>query len=183
LLSRGIADSETASEIAQMLERAVARARDLARGLQPVAAEGLSAALQDLASQTERMFGIACAFLGDPSIQVHDNVTATHLYRIAQEAARNAVVHGLARQIDIHLARSDGELLLRILDDGVGIGPGAADSGGLGLHIMSHRARLAGGELRIERREPRGTDLRCVIRDEIRRREFQYDPEFDEATA
>ena len=87
--------------------------------------------------------------------------TATHLYRIAQEAITNAVKHGNATHIDIKCAIADGLLELTVADNGTGIPPRATERGGLGLHIMSYRARAIGGDLSVVALAAGGTLVRC----------------------
>jgi signal transduction histidine kinase len=50
-----------------------------------------------------------------------DGSTATHLYRIAQEAVSNAVKHGNAGRIDVDLTSSYAWVTLSVSDDGRGI--------------------------------------------------------------
>ena len=86
---------------------------------------------------------------------------ANHLYRIAQEAVRNAVRHGQARTIRLHLTSARAKVSLAIADDGVGMSAEAIDAPGMGLKIMQYRARILGGEVRFESVEPRGTRVVC----------------------
>jgi signal transduction histidine kinase len=53
----------------------------------------------------------------DASLPVSTSV-AVHLYRIAQEAVRNAIEHGAATEVQIDLSSEDGYVMLRIRDDG-----------------------------------------------------------------
>jgi signal transduction histidine kinase len=101
---------------------------------------------------------------------VDNNTTATHLFRIAQEALNNALRHSRARQINLYLTKLDEhQISLEICDDGVGIEPCHGDSDqsqtGIGLRTMDYRARIIGGWLQIERRSNGGTVVRCVIPD------------------
>ena len=77
---------------------------------------------------------------------------ANHLYRIAQEAVRNAVRHGQARSIRLHLSSSRAKVRLSITDDGVGMPIDATDAAGMGLKTMRYRARILGGDVRFEPR-------------------------------
>ncbi len=73
---------------------------------------------------------------------VEDNLIATHLYLIAQEAVHNAVKHSQCRNIRIAVESSDF-LLLRVQDDGIGIsGQLTNEHVGLGLRIMRNRAAI-----------------------------------------
>jgi signal transduction histidine kinase len=71
------------------------------------------------------------------------------LYRIAQEAVRNAIFHGAARQISVSLTRSDRHADLVVADDGHGFDVQATRQSGRGLGLVSitERARLAGGQV------------------------------------
>jgi len=79
------------------------------------------------------------------------------LYRIAQEALRNAIFHGAARQLSVSITRSDTRVDLVVADDGRGFDVEAARQSGPGLGLVSiaERARLAGGQVEFTS-TPRG---------------------------
>lgn len=77
------------------------------------------------------------------------------IVRVCQEAVSNAVRHAAPSRIRVSIAVADGELLLRVSDDGRGID--GARSGGMGLRNMHARLAELGGRLRISRRRPHGT--------------------------
>ena len=135
------------------------------RGLLPVAvdAEGLMAALSDLAARVQQEGNANCAFHCPEAIAVADNLTATHLYLIAQEAAHNAVKHARPKNIRISLVSSDF-LVLSVRDDGIGKpAQPAAKQGSLGLRIMQNRAAIIGAALTIQPAEPTGTLVTCTL--------------------
>ena len=155
----------TAGEIMDLLQDAITRAREMARGLSPVDRDegGLEAALEELAASTTRLTGTACSFLcGEPPL-VHDNVLAVHLFRIAQEAINNALRHGRAKTLIIALEANHGELVLRVSDDGVGFDPACRERGGMGLNIMRYRTGVVGGTLEIYPNTPTGTVVACTM--------------------
>ena len=83
---------------------------------------------------------------------------AGDLFRIAQEALTNAARHARAQTVSISLRSVDGDVELRIADDGEGFSNGgnplaAAEPGHLGLASMRERAELMGGRLEIETSE------------------------------
>jgi signal transduction histidine kinase len=86
---------------------------------------------------------------------------ANHLYRIAQEAVSNAVRHGKARTIRLHLSIVRAKVRLTITDDGSGMPANALDAAGMGLKTMRYRARMLGGEVQFERLKPTGTRIVC----------------------
>ena len=166
LAARSLADeAETAAQIATLINQAIGQTRDLARGLVPVELEenGLMSALQTLASNVENQSGISCLFKCDTSVLIHDNTTATHLYRIAQEAVHNAVKHGQAKQIVINLADINSEIMLMVKDDGVGFPESLENKKGMGVRMMHYRARLIGGSLEIRRSIDDETLVVCSI--------------------
>jgi signal transduction histidine kinase len=105
---------------------------------------------------------VTCTFDCPGPVTVADNLTATHLYLIAQEAVHNAVKHGKPRKIQIGLQSNTG-LVLWIQCDGIGM-PGRPDSnGGLGLRIMRNRAAIIGARLTFEPTQPSGTVVTCRL--------------------
>lgn len=150
--------------ITRLVSNAIENTRALARGLSPVNLErgGLQDALEGLAMNAMELYGVQVAF----SHRLHAGKTigaelANHLYRIAQEAVRNAVRHGQARTIRLHLTVTRAKVSLAITDDGIGLPEHAMDAAGMGLKIMRYRARMLGGEVQFERVEPTGTRVVC----------------------
>ncbi|MDR3404183.1 MAG: sensor histidine kinase [Chthoniobacter sp.] len=155
----------TAGEIAELLQDAVVRTRDLARGLSPVDSDedGLASALEGLALRTSKLMGVSCFLIYPQSVSIPDNSQAVQLFRIAQEAVSNAVKHGHARSVIIALESTDFELALRVSDDGIGFDPAKVEKGGMGLNTMRYRAHMEGGHLDIEPNSPTGTVVTCTI--------------------
>ncbi len=165
LAAEGRPEARELEELTTLIRQADQQARTLARGLIPVELEanGLQAALHRLTRQAEQLFGIRCVFQTEKEIPVADNLVATHLYRIAQEALNNAVRHGQAQTVTVMLAADDEALHLWIRDDGVGIPEELPETRGMGLRIMHYRARLLGGHLEIRRRQEGGTEVHAVV--------------------
>lgn len=142
----------------------------ISRGIVPVEIdpEGLRASLQQLAAATSEHGRATCRFRGSSQVRVANNITATHLYRIAQEALNNALRHGEATEIDILLGQSPHALQLEVADNGIGFEPKGnlgtdAVGDGMGLRIMDYRAATIGAELRIARRSPTGIRVVCTL--------------------
>src|SRR6185312_9241865 len=139
--------------IREVLTQAIESTRALARGLAPVNLErgGLAAALEHLARQCQTVYGLRCNYQVNlkPGVAI-DEASATHLYRIAQEAVANAAKHARAKEIVIGLSSSSQAVTLEVRDDGRGI-PAAvqAEPSGMGLKLMEYRARMIGGEVSI----------------------------------
>lgn len=156
--------SQLAARITQGLQRSQLELRAVLRGLLPVAVdgEGLMAALADLAARTHQEGKVSCRFDCPESVVLADNLPATHLYLIAQEAVRNAVKHARSRNVHITL-ESNHRLVLRVTDDGIGMPVRETENPGLGLRIMRNRAAIIGAALTIEPGKPTGTRVTCSL--------------------
>jgi signal transduction histidine kinase len=157
-------EAKAADELARLLQDAVVQTRDLARGLVPVHVEedGLVVAMEGLAHSVTRLHSINCTFEAKGVALKYHETAAMHLYRIAQEAINNATKHGKARNINISLNATKAVTTLRIADDGAGISRTVAPNRGMGINIMGYRARLTGGQLKIEEPERGGTVVLCT---------------------
>jgi signal transduction histidine kinase len=140
---------------------AVSQTGELARGLSPIRdSSRFGDALRKLAAQTEILLGAACTVVVDDAPRNLDQDSATHLYRIAQEAITNAVKHGKAKRLELTCDCMNDRGMLRIADDGIGMGD-PSEVGGMGMHTMQYRARSIGGELSVRPRESGGTIVEC----------------------
>jgi signal transduction histidine kinase len=164
LSAQSLPETASAKEIRSLVQEAIAKTHSLSLGLTPVSlgSGGLLAAIQELATMTERVFGVTCTFKCDQVLVVDRPIAATNLYRIVQEAISNAVRHGRAHRIVISLALQGEHLRLAIRDDGVGLGLRDEQREGLGLSIMKHRAEQLGGALDIQPNRG-GTTVVCSV--------------------
>jgi len=158
------AASGEARNLAKYVRLAIDEAHNLATGLYPVKVEenGLMSALQELATDTAQRFQVSCAFKCAEPVALASNETATHLYRIAQEAVGNAIKHGGAHSVEVRLARKKGGVILTVEDNGRGL-PKKAMRPGMGLKTMTYRARVIGGSLEISNKSTCGVSVSCFI--------------------
>ena len=148
--------------------RTLAASRGAIVDLSASAAPTTGAALRQVADELEDRFGV--------HVNVHikpDNWQAARndlerakreeVVRIAREAIVNAVRHGGAHRIDVELDYRGPELL-RVSDDGCGIGANPVRSGGgFGLPTMRARAESIGGRLVTRRSADGGTQLELRV--------------------
>lgn len=163
LATKSFEEANDAGVMAALIDDAITQTKGFARGLYSVRleADGLTAALSELACNMEKMFGISCRFECDQPGLIHDNMTAVHLYRIAQEAVNNAMKHGKATEIVIHLGSMNGAIFLTVRNSGLGFRRGAKDKNGMGLSIMKHRAGMIGASLDISSHINGGAIVTC----------------------
>lgn len=153
-----------ADQITGLIKEAITKSRRLARGLCPVylVDRGLETALTELANNCETIFGVSCCFESKNPVSPTDGLTATHIFRIAQEAVHNAVKHGDPEKISITLKERHGRLDLIIKDDGRGMCE-EGDKDGMGLRIMLFRSKLIGGALEIDSEPGKGTSVHLIL--------------------
>ena len=142
---------------------AATRLRDLARGLRSPALDqlGLAPALSSLLAETKegctalatdlKVRGQAARLAGDVELGV---------FRIAEEAVRNAVRHAGAHRLEVALDFAPNSVALTVKDDGRGFEGDRAEqvgSGHFGLMGMAERASLLGGEFEVRSAPGAGT--------------------------
>ena len=152
LAKAGLAEAKEAENIKQLIREALEQTRSVSRGLYPVkdTPNGLEAALQDLASRTQKMLKVACEFRRGAPVTLHDNNIATNLFRIAREAVNNAIRHGRANAVAITLSSDSHIVELEVRDNGAGLPADFNTGSGLGMRMMQYRAQMLGATLQIE---------------------------------
>jgi signal transduction histidine kinase len=125
---------------------------------------GLPAALRAHCIEVEQRHDLQVCFSTWGNLEGIPPDVALCLFRIAQEALRNAAVHGEARQLTVALARVSGGIQLTVRDNGRGFDFDAMrQQGGLGLISLEERARLVGGTVRILSSPNHGTTIRVRV--------------------
>ena len=127
---------------------------------------GLPAAIRRLCEQFEGYSGVACRTFvdGEPArMPGHAEIT---VYRIAQEALHNVLVHARAAKVEVDLLFDSEGLRLEVRDDGIGFDPAfvrSAPNGHIGMISMRQRAESLGGELQYESSPGSGTVVRALV--------------------
>ena len=157
------AEADKAGAIAKLANEAARQARLTARSLEGADGVGdLKAALRSLATNMSHNCSVKVTATADSSSLPISAPVAAQLYRIAQEAVRNAVEHGAAHGVQIDLGFDDHDLVLTIQDDGTGFeANGNGNGGGMGLRIMRYRAQCIGGSCNVESNLAKGTVVSC----------------------
>jgi signal transduction histidine kinase len=151
------------ADLRELQRDALAEMRSLIFELRPgsLEREGLANALRTHVAAVEGRLGLPImldvADMGRLPLPVEDA-----LYRIAQEALHNVVKHARATTVRIELARDGGEVVLRVVDDGVGFDPASVADGHLGLAGMRSRAERIGARLTMRSAPGAGTEVAIV---------------------
>ena len=137
----------------ELAKEAVREMRSLVFELRPaeIEVEGLVSTLRKHVEVLRRVYGTEI----DLTVQGGRRLNLAlerELFRIAQEAIRNALTHSSGRRIAVDVSMRDSVVTLSVSDDGVGFDPSSPQVRGrhLGLTTMVERARLLGSDLHIE---------------------------------
>ena len=162
------------AEEASRLASAAAGIRESIRGLRSLIVEiyppnlraaGLAAALNDLAAPL-RTRGTAVELDVAHPLDLSPAAEAL-LFRVAQEALRNAGRHSGANLVRVTAAVREGTALLEVVDDGVGLDVDRLEDrvgeGHVGLRLLADTVLDAGGLLTVATRPGRGTALRLEV--------------------
>ncbi|WER50176.1 PAS domain-containing sensor histidine kinase [Cupriavidus sp. WKF15] len=136
-----------------VIDDTVASVRRFASDLRPALLDelGMLTAIEWLATDFSKRYGLP-AIVDGVDADVPEQ-TAIAMFRIVQEALSNAVRHANATAVSVHLAQVDGQIELRVQDNGAGWDKQSSGRGprkSLGLLGIRERARLLGGTVAID---------------------------------
>lgn len=146
-------------DLRRLAEKIVAMVRDMSLLLRPSMLDdlGLIPAVQWQAREVSRSSNL---YIQVTAESVPDDLPDEHktcIYRIVQEALRNAVRHSNAKSVRIALSLSADNLFLSIQDDGQGFHPDREK--GLGLLGMEERVAHLNGRFRVTSAVGQGTSV------------------------
>ena len=156
----------------EAVDEALRLVRDLSVDLRPPLLDdlGLVTALHWYVDRYAKRTGLVVQMrvdMNDPNERFSRELE-TACFRIAQEALTNVVRHARARSVTLSLVKEDGFLRLSVKDDGVGFDPVALQRRApravtLGLLGMQERAHAAGGDVEIDSKVSKGTEIRLKL--------------------
>ena len=174
MLQLGVAAKESTSPaldariatVRELAAEALEEVRSLSHTIHPRVLDdlGLAAALEWLARQSREQDALDVEVLADDGAAV-PKLPASVLYRVAQEALRNAVRHAGARRVELWLRRGPGTATLEVVDDGRGFDVRRAEERrpGMGLFSMRERVALVNGTLAVVSAPGRGTRVVATV--------------------
>ena len=161
------AKSKRIDETAAILERLLGQVRQISLDLRPSMLDdlGLVPALRSLLDQQGRRASVAVHLSAKNMPENLDPEIQTTCFRIAQEAITNVVRHANATRIDVDLGCENGNLRMRVRDNGRGFDAESAQAQtvGLGLIGIKERAALVGGRAKIISSPNKGTAIEILL--------------------
>jgi PAS domain S-box-containing protein len=147
-----------------VVDNTVAAVRRIAADLRPVMLDdlGLVPAIENLLYDLADRAGIGVSLTGGAGDAELREPYATAVYRMVQEALTNVARHSGATQVEVHVAAQNGQLRVRIEDNGRGFNPDP-ERKSFGVLGIRERARTLGGAARIFSPEDGGTVVEIEI--------------------
>ena len=141
----------------QEIGRSLEELRDVARGIHPavVSGHGLAVALESLAARAPVPVRLAV----DLEERVPERVEVAAYYVVCESLA-NVAKHARATSATVDVAQANGQVVVEVVDDGVG---GADTERGSGLRGLADRVEALGGRLRIWTPRGGGTRVRAEM--------------------
>jgi signal transduction histidine kinase len=155
-------DRETAAEIMESVQRALDESRGAISALGRPVSEPLHIALARTAEEVAGRLGARL------ELDIDEHVTVPPAWeealpRILREAVANAVRHGRAQTVTVHLRDADG-IWLRVTDDGTGFDvTDVRTDTSFGLIGMKERAESLGGDFKLSSEPGRGTSVEVLL--------------------
>jgi len=166
---RDASDESVQQKIAsmnEMIDDTIKTVRHISSELRPSILDdlGLAATIEWQAREFETRTEIKCRITSLAEDVSLDEARATALFRIFQEILTNVMRHAHATVVEVSMQEHNGELILRVKDNGVGIREtDVADTSSLGLLGMRERALVFGGQISIEGAEGEGTTVTVCL--------------------
>lgn len=152
LIEENVNDKDAIASMDTYIDRAMHSVKKIATELRPGILDtlGLIPSLEWLMNETKRRSGIPCEFVCNSKREIFNEEVSITFFRICQEGLNNAVKYSGASMIKLCISFSEGKLLLKLEDNGVGIAKQARNPLSLGILGMYERADLVGASLKID---------------------------------
>ncbi len=160
------ASPEQRAQLAQAQEvvrASLADVRRLAQELRPELLDhlGLARALGTLAGGFEERTNVRVRRQLERSLPPLDPGAELVIYRVAQESLTNVARHAQATEVLLSLQHGHDSVVLRVIDNGRGFGPGHAEGGG--LRGIRERALIVGGAAAVNPGPGGGVEVRLEV--------------------
>jgi PAS domain S-box-containing protein len=152
--------------MSELIDETIQKVRNISTELRPSVLDdlGLAAAIEWQAREFQRRTEIECVITSLDEEVALSAEKSTAVFRIFQEVLTNVARHARATRVEISMEKRDGDLVLKVCDDGRGIRESdISDTRSLGLLGMRERAVVFGGVVEIEGGSGRGTTVTVSI--------------------
>jgi two-component system sensor histidine kinase UhpB len=153
------------ADLMDLMQETIDTARAISNELRPTSLDllGLPAALRQAVERFAERHQITVTVHCDPALPTLPGAVSVQVFRIVQEALTNVARHAQATHIELDMGHADGNLWLRLSDNGCGLPSSPVRPGAFGLFSMTERAHGIGGELVVRNADTGGTELRLTL--------------------
>jgi PAS domain S-box-containing protein len=161
-VQRGAADADKrVDSAAEGIDDAIRELRKAIHSLRELMTPTqLPASIDKILGNAGRALGYMPTMTYTGSLEPVTPEVVNELLAVLNEALSNVARHAGAHRVDVTLACADGQLLLRVADDGRGLTTVERRSG---LSNMRHRAESLRGTFRLVENHPRGTVVEWMV--------------------
>ncbi len=162
----GPGPAQRISSMKALIDETIVAVRRISDDLRPLMLDdlGLNAAMESLARTAAQRMGIEVTVRHDELDPPVDPAMATALYRMVQEALTNVARHAHATDVCIDLRVQNGQVVLTVEDNGIGLPSDALRrQGHWGLRGLRERVTQFGGHLTLDNAPGSGARLRMEL--------------------
>ncbi|BBG02626.1 MULTISPECIES: GAF domain-containing sensor histidine kinase [Pseudonocardia] len=152
------------AELRELAQEALGEMRSLIEQRRPreLRERGLLCALDALAESCARTTGVSVELFA-PEVLHLDPAVEEDLFRLVQEGLNNVAKHARARTAVVEVSAAGADLVVEVIDDGVGLGEPSGVRAHFGMQTMRERATRHGATLTFEP-GPDGVGTRVRVR-------------------
>jgi PAS domain S-box-containing protein len=157
---------EKTDVMSRLIDKTIQMVKRIATDLRPGLLDdlGLSAALEWQLEEFQKRTGITHKIVIDPKDVTFDSDRNTALFRIFQETLTNIARHAEATEVSVSLKQKDGQIELKVQDNGRGITEGElSHPKSFGLIGIRERAIIFGGSSNVKGFPGKGTTVTVTI--------------------
>jgi signal transduction histidine kinase len=157
---------EKTDAMSRLIDKTIQTVQRISTDLRPGLLDdlGLSAAIEWQLEEFQERTGIPCKIIIDPQDVTFDRDRNTALFRIFQETLTNIARHAEATEVSVSLQQKDGQIELKVQDNGRGItGEELAHPKSFGLIGIRERAIIFGGDSSVIGSAGNGTTVTVKI--------------------
>ncbi len=155
-------EEELLQQASDHIDTMVGRIRQLSNGLMPntLLRKGAVSAIEELIYSMAQSFPVKIEFLpyAIPALSQDQSI---NIYRIVQEMIHNTQKHASASRVKIQFFVRTGQLVIIYTDDGIGFNPASVvkEKNGLGLRNLLSRTEMLGGNMFLNTKPGKGTEI------------------------
>ncbi|MFA4917644.1 MAG: PAS domain S-box protein [Thermodesulfovibrionales bacterium] len=157
---------EKTDAMSRLIDKTIQTVKRIATDLRPGLLDdlGLSAAIEWQLGEFQERTGITCKIIIDPKDVTFDRDRNTALFRIFQETLTNIARHAEATEVSVSLKQKDGQIELKVQDNGRGITEEElTHPKSFGLIGIRERAIIFGGDSNVKGFPGKGTTVTVKI--------------------